>query len=281
MNFASRIGWTPFAPAFRIPLTVVALLALAATVVWATVGMGYFWPMWVWSDSRPGPCPCCSAIRWSWALAPGPRRRLDDPGMHLVLVGGDRSWSVWAMTGGGLLLAGVRAGRRSAGARGARRRSAAPRQTGPQRPRRRAHPHPPRRAGRPGGRAAPDRARPARRRAGPAGRADACSSGAPRSAWRTTPRRRSWCATPAWRPPRRSPSCATWRAASPRRCWPTAASRPPWRRSASARRSPVDGRRAGSTRRLPPVVESAAYFVVAESLTNAAKHAPRRRGAGR
>jgi signal transduction histidine kinase len=34
---------------------------------------------------------------------------------------------------------------------------------------------------------------------------------------------------------------------------------------------------AGITRRPPPVVETAAYFVVAESLTNVAKHAPQAR----
>ena len=65
---------------------------------------------------------------------------------------------------------------------------------------------------------------------------------------------------------------------------PAGARRPrPRRRRRGARparaRSPVDGRRRRSTRRPPPVVETAAYFVVAEALTNVAKHARRRRRA--
>ena len=75
----------------------------------------------------------------------------------------------------------------------------------------------------------------------------------------------------------RSRSCATSPAASPRRCSPTAACRRRSSRSASARRCRSRSTR-GSQRRLSPVVESAAYFVVAESLTNAAKYA---RGARR
>ena len=45
------------------------------------------------------------------------------------------------------------------------------------------------------------------------------------------------------------------------------------RRSAAARRSPSRSTRALDRRPLP-VLETAAYFVVAESLTNVAKHAP-------
>ena len=72
----------------------------------------------------------------------------------------------------------------------------------------------------------------------------------------------------------RSPSCATSPAGSCRRCSPTAAwsrrsSRSP-RATASARRSTLDTRRS-----LAPAVESAAYFVIAEALTNTAKHARR------
>ena len=100
MNFASRIGWTPFAPAFRIPLTVVALLALAATVVWATVGMGYFWPMWVWLGLAIG-VSLLFGIRWAWAQPPGRQRRLAMQGaISVIVVAIDVA--VWAMSGGGL-----------------------------------------------------------------------------------------------------------------------------------------------------------------------------------
>ena len=71
---------------------------------------------------------------------------------------------------------------------------------------------------------------------------------------------------------RRSRTCASSPAASTRRCSPTAA----WARR--SRRSPTARRcRSRSSRvppqRLPAAVEAAAYFVVAESLTNVAKYA--------
>ena len=80
------------------------------------------------------------------------------------------------------------------------------------------------------------------------------------------------------RPSRPSPSCATWPAACTRRCSPTAA----WTRRcpALAARSPVAGAASRSTcpSRPPPAVEAIAYFVVAEALTNVAKHAQATRG---
>ena len=74
----------------------------------------------------------------------------------------------------------------------------------------------------------------------------------------------------------RSPSCATSRAGSSRRCSPTAGW---WRRS--SRSPPATGWarpfEANTHRSLAPAVESAAYFVIAEALTNTAKHAGARR----
>ena len=71
---------------------------------------------------------------------------------------------------------------------------------------------------------------------------------------------------------RRSRSCASWPAASTRRCSPTRASAPHSRRSPPARRcrSSSTSRR---TERLPEPVEAAAYYFVAEALTNVAKYA--------
>ena len=77
---------------------------------------------------------------------------------------------------------------------------------------------------------------------------------------------------PPPRPPARWTSCARPRAASTRRSWPTAASAPPSRRSPAAARSPSTCR-SMSTERLPEPVEVSAYYVVAEALTNVAKHA--------
>ena len=78
------------------------------------------------------------------------------------------------------------------------------------------------------------------------------------------------------RPGRRSPSCAPCPGASRRRSWSTGGCPAPWRRWPGAALVPVELRvdpRAGHPgRRLDPAVESTAYFVVAEALTNVAKH---------
>ena len=76
------------------------------------------------------------------------------------------------------------------------------------------------------------------------------------------------------RPRRRSSSCATSPAASTPRCSPTAAWTPPSPRSPRAARCPS---RSTSTCRTAPArtAEAIAYFVVAEALTNVAKHAQR------
>ena len=71
----------------------------------------------------------------------------------------------------------------------------------------------------------------------------------------------------------RSPSCATSRAASRRRCWSIAGWPRPSTRSATALADAGQRRGLGRRAGCRPVVETAAYFVVAESLTNVAKHA--------
>ena len=70
----------------------------------------------------------------------------------------------------------------------------------------------------------------------------------------------------------RSRSCASSRAASIPPSSPTAASSPRWRRSPSERRCRSDLDQMPAER-LPAPVEAAAYFVVAEALTNVAKYA--------
>ena len=88
----------------------------------------------------------------------------------------------------------------------------------------------------------------------------------------TGPRRRA-SSSPArarsWRA--RSRTCASWRAGSIRPCSPTAG----WtRRSTPSRRArPCRSTIAVPAERLPGPVEAAAYYVVAESLTNVAKYA--------
>ena len=70
---------------------------------------------------------------------------------------------------------------------------------------------------------------------------------------------------------RRSTSCGNWPAASTRRCWSTRGCRPPWPVSPVVRTSLSSSSRRPTA--ASPVSESAAYFTVAECLTNAARHA--------
>ena len=116
-------------------------------------------------------------------------------------------------------------------------------------------------------RAAPDRAQPARRRAAAARRARAGAAGAAGAAART---RRSTTCPSGW--PRRWPSCASWPAASTRRSSPTAGWRrrsARWPTAARCRSRPTSP----STSGCPAPVEAAAYFLVAEALTNVARYA--------
>ncbi len=73
-------------------------------------------------------------------------------------------------------------------------------------------------------------------------------------------------------PARRSRSCATWPAGFTPPCSPSAGSTPRSSRSPLARRCPVE-LEVDLPERLPLAVETAAYFVVAESITNVAKYA--------
>ena len=121
-------------------------------------------------------------------------------------------------------------------------------------------------------RAAPDRPRPARRRAAAAGAgADGDRGGAPRT---RRARTRRWPGRPPT-PATRSTTCASWPTACTRSCSPTAGSARRSRSSPPARRS--RSRCEVTEERFAPEVEAAAYFFVAEALTNAVKHAQRER----
>ena len=122
-------------------------------------------------------------------------------------------------------------------------------------------------------RAAPDRPRPARRRAaaaragadGDRGGAARPGAGAGRAGARPRPT-----------PVARSTTCASWPTACTRSCSPTAGSRVALEELTAG--APVAGRAATSPRSASrPTIEAAAYFFVAEALTNAVKHARRER----
>ena len=72
-------------------------------------------------------------------------------------------------------------------------------------------------------------------------------------------------------PRRPSSSCAAWSAACTRRCFPTGASTRPYRGSPPICPVPVTVQ-VEVADRPSATVEAVAYFVVAESLTNVAKH---------
>ena len=149
-------------------------------------------------------------------------------------------------------------GRAAREGRGAARLAAAHRRGRRRRPAR-ARARPPRRR--------PAAARRARPRAAPA---QVPSSGRLAAPARRQHRRRT---SPArWR------SCASWPAASIPPSSPTAACFPRWRRSRSAAKVPVE-LDVDVGDRLPAPIEAAAYFIVAEALTNVAKYAVDAHGA--
>jgi signal transduction histidine kinase len=77
-----------------------ALLAFISTLIWALTGAGYFWPMWVWFGLAT-PIAFQLAVRRALRVAPGRRRGL---ALHLAVFGvlAPIEVIVWAMTGLGL-----------------------------------------------------------------------------------------------------------------------------------------------------------------------------------
>jgi signal transduction histidine kinase len=84
----------PRAPAFFI-----AGLGLLLALIWALTGGGYFWPAWGWLGLSI-PLAAVVAVREVRTSPPGPRRRLEtQAALSLVLVG--TVLIVWALAGGG------------------------------------------------------------------------------------------------------------------------------------------------------------------------------------
>ena len=79
-------------------VTLSAVCCLAVTIIWWATG-GPFWPMWVWAGLAL-PIALQLAWRWSWALPRGPRRRLMIQGSISVVLCGYLV-VVWAMAGFG------------------------------------------------------------------------------------------------------------------------------------------------------------------------------------
>jgi signal transduction histidine kinase len=76
-----------------------ASCALGVTVVWAVTGAGYFWPMWVWLGLAI-PLALNIGLRWAWARPPGRERQLALRRMLLGTIAAV-NLAIWAMSGGG------------------------------------------------------------------------------------------------------------------------------------------------------------------------------------
>ncbi len=250
-----------------------AALAVLLLVVWALTGAHYFWPMWVWF-ALALPLSLVRATRWVQRRPADRRRGLGAQAVDLLRRDRRQRRADLADDRGRLLLAGVAA----AGARRTDRdlaAGAAPARAPARGPGRRADPHARGSRRRAGVRATPDRARSARRRTRRGWWRCRSRSAAPRSG---SPRRAlireisSSCARPVARLRQRSRSCAT----SPRGISPPVLADRGLQaavQSLADRSGPNVQVYAEIGHRPPPAVENAAYFVVAESLTNARKHA--------
>jgi signal transduction histidine kinase len=80
-------------------ITLSAICGVVATVIWGAVGMGYFWPMWVWLGLVV-PLALHAGIRWAWVQPRGRQRQLAVHGTVSGILGGTVV-AVWAMSGGG------------------------------------------------------------------------------------------------------------------------------------------------------------------------------------
>jgi signal transduction histidine kinase len=76
-----------------------ALCAFVVAVIWLSTGAGYFWPMWVWFGLLVA-LALHGRLRDVWAQRPGAARRL---AVHreLSLISGGALVAIWALSGGG------------------------------------------------------------------------------------------------------------------------------------------------------------------------------------
>ncbi len=92
----------PAALAAFVPRTPALLAGAAAAlvfVIWAVTGLGYFWPGWVWT-ALALLLGLATAWRWAHAAPPSPRRRLEAQGAVSVVLAVYLLF-VWALAGGG------------------------------------------------------------------------------------------------------------------------------------------------------------------------------------
>jgi signal transduction histidine kinase len=78
-----------------------ALGALATVIIWAATGVGYFWPAWVWFGVVV-PIAMLRAIRWGWSQPRGRERELALHGAVSAVLAG-AVVLIWALSGAGYL----------------------------------------------------------------------------------------------------------------------------------------------------------------------------------
>jgi signal transduction histidine kinase len=93
----------------RLPAQIAGGISVLVFVIWAVTGLGYFWPAWIWlSFALLLALP--TAWRWSRLAPPGPRRDLETQAafsivlivytfLVWVLAGGGYFWPVWPLIG--------------------------------------------------------------------------------------------------------------------------------------------------------------------------------------
>jgi signal transduction histidine kinase len=116
---ASAAEATPAGPPLVLPLplhvSVSLLIGLVVTLIWAATGFGYFWPIWVWLGLAVSVALDVIVLR-AQARAPGPERRLRvhadlsaTVAAYLVilwaLTGASVFWPFWPLLGLGVVLA--------------------------------------------------------------------------------------------------------------------------------------------------------------------------------
>jgi signal transduction histidine kinase len=83
----------------RLPTQIAGGVSLLCFVIWAATGLGYFWPAWVWI-SLALLLALAVAWRWSRLAPPGARRSLETQGAFSTVFTG-YVFFVWALSGGG------------------------------------------------------------------------------------------------------------------------------------------------------------------------------------
>ena len=99
MNAAAPPRTLPGRTTLVTELTATSLLALAVTVIWAATGQGYFWPMWVYLPIAIG-LSVHLGIVWAWSQPEGRQRQLALHGVVTAILVGIQV-AVWAMAGMG------------------------------------------------------------------------------------------------------------------------------------------------------------------------------------